>query len=99
MDINTWGAMAAAESWGGPWAAFAPFPLPLSSRDVAAVRAGPRSRLGARRTDPRLVARPVVLRVVERENRPKVNAIRAGVGLPPLPKLDALYRTRRSSST
>ena len=34
VDINSWGAMAAAEAWGGPWASFCPYPLPLSSRDA-----------------------------------------------------------------
>jgi UDP:flavonoid glycosyltransferase YjiC (YdhE family) len=34
VDINSWGAMAAAEAWCGPWAAFCPYPLPLSSPDA-----------------------------------------------------------------
>ena len=33
VDINTWGAMAAAEAWGGRWASFCPYPLPVSSRE------------------------------------------------------------------
>src|SRR5688572_24497948 len=34
VDVNSWGAAAAAEAWGGPWASFCPYPLPLESRDV-----------------------------------------------------------------
>ena len=30
VDINSWGALAAAEAWGGPWATFSPFPLALT---------------------------------------------------------------------
>jgi UDP:flavonoid glycosyltransferase YjiC (YdhE family) len=42
IDINTWGAMAIAERWGGPWATWCPYPLPLPSRDVP--RSVPASR-------------------------------------------------------
>ena len=34
VDANAWGACATAEAWGGPWALFCPFPLPLSSVDA-----------------------------------------------------------------
>ena len=34
VDCMTWGATAVAESWGGPWAQWFPFPLALTSRDV-----------------------------------------------------------------
>jgi UDP:flavonoid glycosyltransferase YjiC (YdhE family) len=34
VDVNAYGAMAAAEAWGGPWATWSPFPLPVPSRDV-----------------------------------------------------------------
>lgn len=34
VDINSWGALAVAEAWGGPWAAFCPYPLALRSRDL-----------------------------------------------------------------
>ncbi|MGN6256915.1 MAG: glycosyltransferase [Solirubrobacterales bacterium] len=32
VDLLAWGALSAAEAWGGPWAAYCPFPLPLPSR-------------------------------------------------------------------
>ena len=34
VDINCWGAQTAAEAWGGRWAAWCPYPLPLASRDA-----------------------------------------------------------------
>src|SRR5258708_37573718 len=34
IDINCWGALAAAEGWGGPWATFCRYPPPLGSRDA-----------------------------------------------------------------
>ncbi len=32
IDVNSWGAQAAAEASGLPWAVFAPYPLPIPSR-------------------------------------------------------------------
>jgi MGT family glycosyltransferase len=32
VDLLAWGALSAAEAWGGPWACYSPFPLPLPSR-------------------------------------------------------------------
>ena len=34
VDTNSWGAQAAATAWGGPWASFCPFPVPLTSVDA-----------------------------------------------------------------
>ena len=34
VDIMSWGALATAESWGGPWASFSPLPLSLPSPDA-----------------------------------------------------------------
>ena len=34
VDVLAWGALCGAEAWGGPWAAFSPFPLYLPSRDA-----------------------------------------------------------------
>jgi len=51
-DVNAWGAMAVAEAWGGPWASFCPYPLPVGSRDVPpyglglAPARGPLGRVG-----------------------------------------------------
>jgi MGT family glycosyltransferase len=34
VDVAAWGALGAAEAWGGPWASFCPLPLPVPSRDA-----------------------------------------------------------------
>jgi UDP:flavonoid glycosyltransferase YjiC (YdhE family) len=34
VDVNAWGALAVAEAWGGPWASWCPYPLPLPSREA-----------------------------------------------------------------
>lgn len=92
VDINSWGAMAAAEAWGGPWAAFCPYPLAISSRDAPpfgpgfAPARGPLGRLRDR------IARPIVLGTLERAMVPKSNAVRARLGLAPVASADAMFR-------
>jgi MGT family glycosyltransferase len=90
VDINTWGAMAAAEAWGGPWAAFCPYPIPLSSPDAPPFGLGlppARGPLGRLRD---AAVRPLVMGAVERATLPKVAALRAGLGLAPFRSLDEL---------
>lgn len=92
VDINSWGALAAAEAWGGPWAAFCPYPLAISSRDAPPFgpgfppARGPFGRLRDR------VARPLVLGTLERAMVPKNNAVRARLGLTPVANVDAMFR-------
>jgi MGT family glycosyltransferase len=84
VDINSWGALMAAEAWGGPWAAFCPFPLPLRSRDAPPFGPGfapARGPLGRARDR---VVHQLVLGAVERQLRPLMNATRARVGLAPI---------------
>ncbi|TNC23680.1 glycosyltransferase [Amycolatopsis alkalitolerans] len=81
VDVNAWGAVAAAEAWGGPWATFCPYPLPLPSRDVPPFGPGlplARGRLGRMRD--RLL-RPIVLGTLERVMIPPINRVRAQRGL------------------
>jgi len=92
VDINTWGAMAAAEAWGGPWAAFCPYPLAISSRDAPPFGPGfppARGPLGRLRDR---IARPLVLGVLERAMVPRANTVRASLGLPPVADADAMFR-------
>ena len=91
VDVNSWGAMAAAESWGGRWASFCPYPLPVSSHHAPPFGPGfapARGPLGRLRD---LLVRPVVLGTVERTMMPKVNAVRREHGLGSLKNADALY--------
>jgi MGT family glycosyltransferase len=91
VDINSWGGLAAAEAWGGPWAAFCPFPMFLRSRDVPpfgpglAPARGPLGRLRDR------ALRPIVLGTIERGMLPALNNVRSRMGLSPLARIDDLY--------
>lgn len=84
VDINSWGAAAQAEAWGGPWGAWCPYPLPAPSRDAPPFGPGLRPARGplGRLRDAAL--RPVVVGSVERAMVPRVNEVRAGAGLPPV---------------
>jgi MGT family glycosyltransferase len=84
VDINTWGASALAEASGLPWAHFCPYPLPLPSRDVPPFGLGlapARGRAGRLRD---AIVRRTLFDPVVRLAKPKVNAIRAELGLVPL---------------
>jgi MGT family glycosyltransferase len=91
VDINTWGAAAAAEAWGGPWATFCPYPLPLASRDVPPFGPGfaPARGIGGRVRD--AVMRPLVFGTFKRQMLPKVNAVRADAGLAPFTDVNELF--------
>jgi len=91
VDINCWGALAAAEAWGGPWASFCPYPLALSSRDAPPFGPGllpARGPLGRLRD--RLL-RPLVMGTIERSMLPGLNRVRSQLGLPPYPNVDQLF--------
>lgn len=91
VDINSWGALAAAEAWGGPWAAFCPYPLALRSRDVPPFGPGllpPRGPVGRLRDH---LLRPIVLGTIERTMLPSLKAVRSQVGLTPLRQIDDMY--------
>lgn len=88
VDFNAWGALAAAEQWGGPWAAFCPYPLALSSRDAPPFGPGlPPARGTLGRGRDRIV-RPLVMGAVERTFLPPLNHVRKDRGLPPLARAD-----------
>jgi MGT family glycosyltransferase len=84
VDANTWGAAAAAEKWGGPWASFLPYPAPLPSVDVPPFgpgfppATGPLTRLRDR------VLRPVLLGGLERTMLPRLNEARRPLALDPI---------------
>jgi MGT family glycosyltransferase len=84
IDIGSWGSLAVAEAWGGPWATWCPYPLPVPSRDAPPFGPGLRPARGplGRLRDAAL--RPLMFGALERLVRPRVNVIRADVGLPPV---------------
>jgi MGT family glycosyltransferase len=91
VDINSWGAMAAAEAWGGPWSTFCPYPMFLRSRDAPpfgpglAPARGPLGRLRDR------VIGPLAFGVLERQLLPPMNAMRADFGLREYDSADDLF--------
>jgi MGT family glycosyltransferase len=84
VDFGSWGALAAAEAWGGPWASWCPYPLPLPSRDAPPFGPGLRPARGAAGRWRDAVIRPLAIGALERIVVPRVNEVRAGIGLPPI---------------
>lgn len=92
VDVNSWGAAAAAEAWGGRWLSFSPYTPPLRSRGTPpfgpglAPAGGP---LGAMRD---AVVRRLVLGVVEKVMTPPINDLREKMGLGPIGSVDEMLR-------
>jgi MGT family glycosyltransferase len=92
VDINSWGGLAAAEAWGGPWATFCPYPLALRSLDVPPFGPGfPPARGPLGRLRDRIL-RPLVLGTIEKTMLPSLNGVRGQLGLTPLSKVDDMFR-------
>lgn len=93
VDINSWGSLMAAERWGGPWAAFCPYPLALRSRDAPPFGPGfvpARGPLGRARD---LLVEQLVMRAVERRLRDPLNSIRERLGLSSVAVVDEWLRS------
>lgn len=84
VDYNSWGALMAAEAWGGPWATFCPFPLPLPSRDAPPYGPGLRPARGPIGHARDGLARRFVSAELEHDVRPRLDRVRARLGLAPL---------------
>jgi MGT family glycosyltransferase len=83
VDINSWGAAAAAEASGLPWASFAPYFLPLRAAGVPPWGLGlaPRTDLVGRVRDATLWP---VLNALHDRSLAALNALRASAGATPL---------------
>lgn len=91
VDTNCWGAVGEATAWGGPWAMFCPYPMPLSSRDAPPFGPGLKPARGPfGRLRDRLL-RPVVLGTLERALLPSFNELRAAAGLAPITGIDDMF--------
>jgi MGT family glycosyltransferase len=87
VDINTWGAMAAAEATGLPWATWCPYFLPVPSRDAPPFGLGlPPARGALGRLRDRLLT-PVLLGIYNLL-APDLDAVRADLGAPPVGKIE-----------
>jgi MGT family glycosyltransferase len=82
VDVTAFGASAAAEASGLPWVHVVHFPVPIPSRDAPPYGLGlaPRHDRVGRVRD--ALARRLVLGLLERTVVPKVNQVRAPLGLP-----------------
>jgi MGT family glycosyltransferase len=91
VDCVTWGATAVAESWGGPWAHWLPFPLAMTSRDVPPFGPGLKPAAGvAGRARDRLL-RPMLTGTLKRACFPALNATRVSVGVRPFDTTDEMF--------
>jgi MGT family glycosyltransferase len=83
VDINTWGAMAAAENAGLPWATWCPYFLPIPSPDTPPFGLGlPPARGSLGHLRDRLL-RPALFAMYNRL-APELDAVRVELGAPPL---------------
>jgi MGT family glycosyltransferase len=84
IDCMSWGASAAADAWGGPWAQWFPYPLPLPGRGVPPFgpglkpAAGPLGRLRDR------ILRPLILSSIAPAYLSAVNSARSAAAVSPL---------------
>jgi MGT family glycosyltransferase len=92
VDINTWGAMSAADAGDIPWACFSPYTPPLQSRGLPPFGLGlaPLPGMLGRIRDAAL--RPMVMGMIERTVLPPGNRIRARAGAPPVASVDEFMR-------
>ncbi len=87
VDINTWGAMAAAETAGLPWATWCPYFLPVPSRDAPPFGLGlPPARGALGRLRDRLLS-PVLLGIYNRQAS-ELDAVRTELGAPPVRRIE-----------
>ena len=91
IDEGSWGAAAAAERSGLPWAFSLVSPVPLTSRDAPPFGLGLRprhDRIGRLRDR---AARPLTLGSLERIVGRELNGLRAELGVEPFTTLDAAF--------
>jgi MGT family glycosyltransferase len=91
VDSMCWGGATAAETWGGPWAQWFPYPMPLSSDDVPPFGPGlklARGPLG--HTRDRLL-RPLLTRQFSNAFLPGLNEVRRAAGAHVLDSADELF--------
>lgn len=92
IDINCWGAMAAADAADIPWAVFSPYTPFLTSPGMPPVGAGMAPWPGVAGWVRDLGVRAVVQQVFDRPMMVHLNGFRASRGLPSLRDVDAVLR-------
>lgn len=92
VDANCWGAMSAAEASDVPWLVFSPFTPYLRSRAAPPFGPGLRPLPGPVGMVRDASMRPFVSCLFDRRIVPRVNALRAGLGVPSVMSVDGLMR-------
>ncbi|OBK96111.1 glycosyl transferase [Mycobacterium asiaticum] len=92
VDANCWGAISAAEADNRPWLVFSPFTPYLRSRSAPPFGPGLRPLPGVTGAVRDAVMRPFVSHLFDRPMVPRINAVRADLGLSPIDSVDALMR-------
>lgn len=91
IDMKSWGALAAAEASGIPWCEFSPSTPAISSRDIPPFGLGlppARGPFGRLRD---VIARPLVIGMLEKKVLPRFNEIRASLDIPPVYSADEAF--------
>ncbi|CQD20854.1 putative glycosyltransferase [Mycobacterium europaeum] len=92
VDANCWGAMSAADAGHTPWLVFSPFTPYLRSRGVPPFGPGFRPLPGILGDIRDASVRPIVRHLFDRPMLPRVNAIRAELGVSPVASVDDFMR-------
>ena len=92
VDINSWGALVAAEASGLPFVTFSPYTPPIRSEGTPPFGPGfkPLPGLLGRVRDGLL--RPLVMGAAEKIMKPRIAALREAKGLPPVGSADEFFR-------
>ena len=91
LDETSWGAAAAAEHSGRPWAFSVPSPVPIGSPGVPPFGLGLRPRVDTVGRIRDRVVRPLTVGTLARVIARHVNPLRVELGLRPLHRLDEFY--------
>ncbi|MDX6602229.1 MAG: hypothetical protein QOF13_1431 [Solirubrobacterales bacterium] len=91
VDVAAWGALGAAEAWGGPWASFCPLPLPVPSQSAPPFGPGfrPSRGLPGRLRDG--LGWAFVERSFDRLVLSELNLVRSALGATPLAHAHELF--------
>ncbi|MGB8389688.1 glycosyltransferase [Mycobacterium sp.] len=92
VDANCWGAMSVADAGSIPWLVFSPFTPYLRSRGVPPFGPGLRPLSGIVGDVRDAAMRPFVRYLFDRPMLPRVNAIRAELGVSPVSSVDDFLR-------
>lgn len=92
VDANCWGAISAADAGEQPWLVFSPFTPYLRSRGTPPFGPGLRPLPGPVGGIRDASMRPIVRYLFDRPTLPRINGIRARLGVPAVDSVDELMR-------